>query len=189
MDYQRLDDILKFLYKYSGYCGWTTYRDSSKYQNEKITDNLYIKNCSILQNFGLVENHKIGVIKINHFIITYKGIDLINSGKSTSDFHNELIKKEILEEKILETTLESHELSKLSTEIAKQSTRLNKRQLLVTGILGGVSIFSIIFQCESNKIAQRNLELVEKTYQLELKNKEINDTIIVRLENTKKTIK
>lgn len=165
MDYKKLDIILKYLNKSEGYRAWQQYNTYHfkvlKEFDYSINENQFNYFCNLLLNFGLVDyqrgNH--GGSGLHLYAINYKGITLLKEGKSTKDAYQDSIRKEQLETKILESTI--------------NSARLNKIQLWVTITLGAVSaisILSLFFQCEANKIAKRNLEIVEKTYQLELEN-------------------
>jgi|SRR5690606_3724883 len=165
MDYKSLDTILNYLYISEGYKSHVNYNrylsQESVNKENSISERRFNYYCNLLLNLGLVDYQRgnYGGSGLHLYVINHKGLDLINSGKSTSDAHNDIIKKEQLETKILESTI--------------SSARLNKIQLWVTIILGAVSaisIASLFYQCEANKIAKRNLEIVERTYQLELEN-------------------
>lgn len=177
LDYEKLDEILKYLKLTQGYCGWKSYQTYVMNRDNIIMDtindaNSYAGWCNTLLYWGLVD-YKYDGNKLHTYIINPKGLDLLNNEKSTRDVHEEFKKRENLENRILEGTIESHRISKTSTV-------LNKFQLAVTIILGSTTFASFYFQNESNKIAIKNHEIAEKIYQLELKNKESTDTIFIK---------
>lgn len=180
LDYQTLDAILNYLKLAQGYRGWASYRTYYRRVNNITTENIitdssYAGWCNTLLNFGLVD-YKYDGNDGHTYIINYKGLDLVNSEKSTRELHRELKKREKLEDKILESSI--------------TSSRLNIFQFIVTTILGCLTAFSIYFQFQSNNLAKQSLDLSEKVFQLELENKNTIDTIIVKMDSdTYKPIK
>lgn len=178
IDYKNLDDALCYLYKHEAN---TTVKDYFNQLSESIQYSVCIGLFQTLLDFDLIDS-KHDVTKGGEtYIINLKGRDLLQKGKSTKDLHDDINKREELENKILKGTIESYQTS-------KEATNLNKYQLAVTIILGAVSALTILFQYQANKIAQKNLEISERAYKLELDNKNRIDTIFVKM-NTQKPLK
>lgn len=176
MDYEVLDDILDYLKKQQGYKGWMSFhyyvgQRGTFTAGKRIDSNSYAGWCNTLLHWGLVDYKYDGNEK-HTYIINPKGLDLLNSDKSTRDIHNEFIRREKLEDRILEGTIESH-------AIGKSATKLNGIQLAVTIILGLLTLVSFYFQNEANQIATRSLKIAEKAHQLELDNKKTIDSVVV----------
>lgn len=176
MDYEVLDYILVFLKRIQGYGGWEYFYHYVKErnpftENKEIDSNSYAGWCNTLLHWGLVDYKYDGNYK-HTYIINPKGLDLVNSEKSTRQLHEEFKRREHLEDRILEGTIESH-------QIGKSATKLNGIQLAVTIILGLLTLFSFYFQNQSNEIASKSLEIAEKAHQLELDNKKTIDSVVV----------
>ena len=167
----KLDDVLSFLNTHEAN---RTIRSYYEYKSQALKYSVCVGLFQTLINLDLITTKHDVSQGGETFIINLKGRELLQKGQSTKDIHNDLKKRESLEIKILEGTIESY-------RTGKTATNLNKIQLIVTSILGIVSALTILFQCESNKISKRNLEVLEKAYQLELKNKALIDTIVVKL--------
>lgn len=176
MDYEVLDYILDYLKKAKGYSGWIPFhtyvckRDTFP-KGQSLSDYSYAGWCNTLLHWGLVD-YKFSGNDGHTYIINPKGLDLLDSKKSTRKLHEEFKRREQLEDRILQGTIESH-------EIGKSATKLNGIQLAVTIILGLLTLFSFYFQNEANQIATRSLEIAEKAHQLELDNKKTIDSVVV----------
>lgn len=178
LDFQRLDDILNFLKISPGYKSSSSYKTYNRTSNNNLDFELvnlssYSGWGYSLLYYGLV-GHKYSQHEGDTFIINPKGIELILSNQSTRVVHEEYKKREKLEGKILEGTVESY-------RVAKSATFLNKIQLFITVLLALTTAVSIYFQFQANKIAQESLINSKTHYQLELKNKKIIDTIFVKM--------
>lgn len=178
LDFQRLDDILYFLKISQGYKGSSSYKTYNMESNSKLDYRLvnlssYSGWGFSLLYYGLV-GHKSSLNDGDLFIINPKGIELISNNQSTRIVHEEFKKREKLEVKILEGTVESY-------RVAKSATYLNKIQLWITLLLGLTTLGSIYFQFQANKIAEETLNHAMTNHQLELKNKKIIDTIFVKM--------
>lgn len=178
MDYEKLDDILKFLQRSQGYAGWSSYANYVRVRDNLLADTInndraYAGWCNSLLHWGLVD-YRYNPNELHTFIITPKGLELLRNEKSTRDIHQEFLIRERLENRILEGTIESHQIGKIAT-------KLNKLQLVVTVILGIVSAGTIFFQYESNQLTKRAIEVSEKAYALEMDNKDKIDTIFVKM--------
>lgn len=176
MDYEFLDKILTYLKEARGYESGKNYLSYIGGRNNFIMEALYSESyfagcCNLLNQWGLVD-YKYNDNDGHIFSINPKGIDLVNSGKSTRDIHEEYKRREKLEDRILQGTIESH-------QIGKRATNLNIIQLVVTGILGIVTFFSLYYQNQANNIATKSLEIAEKAHQLELDNKKTIDSVVV----------
>jgi|SRR5690606_25972713 len=162
LDYSALDGILNYLKLEQGYRGWQSYHAYVSRQRNLLFDTInnqdsYSHMGNILLNFGLVD-YKFNGNHGHTYIINYKGLDLINSGKSTRDAHEDIKRKEKLENAIL------------------RNNHISSYLGWFTLGLGLITSISVYFQYQANNLSKQNLEIAEKAYQLELKNKDVLDT-------------
>jgi len=171
-NYEKLDTLLKKISNCTGASLWINNKEYNQREFWALGNQLAslgLVNCIYNGNHG------------NTYEITLKGLQVVGLGKSTKEIIEEQLKEEELKVKILEGTIESYKTS-------KKATRLNQYQLAVTITLGFVSALTIYFQWQANITSQKNLEISEKAYHLELDNKAKIDTIFVKM-NTQKPLK
>lgn len=148
MEYEKLDDILRFLRRNQGYEDWRGYanfvaaRDNIEFDTVNTYES-YAGWCNSVRNFGLVDYTYEG--NSHKYIINPKGLEVISSGVSTRDIHDNFKKRGNLEDKILQQT--------------NHSFKLNTIQFIITAILAIGTIGSLVIQWRTFEMEKVKTEL------------------------------
>lgn len=157
-----LDNLLKYYSEKPDYRNWNNYKSWRTSMGENF-DNArmeYVVSASnTLYEYGLlhVDFPQRNLVE-RKYIITIKGRDLVATGKTVQAVIDELKKKEILQNRILEGTANSF--------------CLNRIQFAVTSILAIATVITLFFQYCSYKISNDMYEIEKKRFEIELLNKQ-----------------